>query len=1032
MTEQDMIGKVVAHYRVEKVLGTGGMGAVYQATDLNLQRQVALKVMHPHLSAQDQFQKRFLQEARAAASLDHPGIVRILSFDNTEGMLILVMDLVSGGSMRDFIKEQRDKGKTIETVMAADFTRQICDALHYAHQQGMTHRDIKPDNILLKRDESATSGYRCLVTDFGLAKLAESNVHSMSGVPMGTFAYMSPEQAEAEKVDNRADIYALGIMLYELTVGKLPYQPRSITEAIRMHVREPLPKPSEQRPGFPADIERIIVKATQKNPNDRYQTAGDMSREIQRLKSLGGSGANAPSPAPAASTPSAPPPQAGPTPTYVPAPVSQPAAPMTPAPQQQPVPVSPGQAGMDRLLVTGTDGSSWAVPLNKDVFIIGRADDRDIVLVGTKVSRSHARLERAFDGRYRLIDLGSSNGTYINERRLAENAPEFVTPGQQFRIGEFWLTIEAGNQAAANQFAQLSFTQLENQSAPPPSQPPAPSNTPYTPPPMQPAGFPAPSQPPMYTPPAAVPGFPSMPAPSQPPAYNPPPMPSPSYAPQGSYAGQGSSAGGIGQDAPNYTEREQIGLKLMGSTVKVDAGSRMTLSLEVQNDSNLVDHFTIQVIGLDPEWYTEPQQTIYLMPKQKDTAQITFHPPRRPSSKAGAHPFEVRATARAQGLQSEAMQAVLQIEPYYTYVSKIEPQRLKKRRGKIDLEVENKGNTFTTFNIYARDREELLNAGLAKKQFVLKPGEKEIIPVEMSAKKTIFIGTPESVTFEIGVVPQEEGLNPQTHMGDLVNPAILPRWILGLLGISLAGVIGLGVTLFNQLVVTPRNITATAEVRATDLALTATEAAVQTSIPLAATATAGADPDGDGLATFRELEMGTDPFLADTDEDGLNDGEEVRVWGTDPLNRDTDGDQLLDGDEAMNIGTDPTLPDTDGDGLNDNEDPVPLARSTATPTPVPTISGGGCAGGPPPRVAIGGAAVVTADGDPLRVRDEPSTNGGIRNQFAEGRRMQILGGPVCDPVDQLTWWEVQIIGGPQGWIAEGVAPDTYYLEPVAP
>jgi hypothetical protein len=522
-----------------------------------------------------------------------------------------------------------------------------------------------------------------------------------------------------------------------------------------------------------------------------------------------------------------------------------------------------------------------------------------------------------------------------------------------------------------------------------------------------------------------------MPAPPSQPAYNPPPMPSPSYVPQGSYAGHGS-IGGTPQDSANYTDREQIGLKLMSTTVKVDAGSRMTLSLEVQNDSPLVDHFTIQVIGLDPDWYTEPTQTIYLMPKQKDTAQITFHPPRRPSSKAGAHPFEVRATARAQGLQSEAMQAVLQIEPYYNYVSKIEPQRLKKRRGKIDLEVDNKSNSFVTFNVYARDREELLNANLAKKQFVLKPGEKEYIPIEMSAKKTIFIGTSESVTFEIGVQPQEEGLSPQTHMGDLVNPAILPRWILGLLGISLAGVIGLGVTLFNQLVVTPRNQTATAEIRATDFAATATEAALQTAVPIAATATAEADPDGDGLPTYRELELGTDPFIADTDEDGLNDGEEVRVWRTDPLNRDTDGDQLLDGDEVMNIGTDPNLADTDGDGLNDNEDPAPTTRSTATPTPVPTVVGGGCAGGPPPRVAVGGAAVVTADGDPLRVRDEPSLEGGIRNQFREGTRMQILGGPVCDAEDQLTWWEVQIVGGPQGWIAEGEAPDTYFLEPATP
>ncbi len=1071
MSQSEMIGKVVAHYRVDKVLGEGGMGAVYLATDLNLQRQVALKIMHPHLSAQDQFQKRFLQEARAAASLDHPGIVRILSFDHTDGVLILVMELVSAGSLRDYIKEQRDQGKMIDIPASVDFTRQIADALHYAHQQGMTHRDIKPDNILLKKDDNAPSGYRTLITDFGLAKLAESNVHSMSGVPMGTFAYMSPEQAEAEKVDNRADIYAMGIMLYELTVGKLPYQPRSITEAIRMHSREPLPKPSEQRPNFPTDLERIIIKSTQKNPNDRYQTAGDMSRELGRVKDAkNSSGAGEPA-SPAQ------PPQEARQPTYV---VNNPppASPPPGAPPPASLPITPGEAGFDRLIITGADGQSRSIALSKDVYIIGRDDDRDVVLAGTsKVSRSHARLERSFDGKYRLIDLGSTNGTFVNEQRIPANAPEAIAPGQQFRIGDYWLQIEQANRSVANQMAQMSFTQLENQAAaaqqPPPPAPPQPQQQPY-----QPSQPPAPQQPPPQPyQPAQQPSYPPPPQPYTPggsytPApsggsYTPPPagsgfVPPPAnpyssavYSQQPSqYAGQGSYAGGQG-NVP-YTDREQIILTLNQTQIRVDAGSSITMTLEVENDSDLVDHFTIQVIGLDEDWYMPPPQTLYLMPKTRDTAQITFKPPRKPSSKAGAHPFEVRATARAQGLQSAAKQATLVINPYQNYISAIEPQRIKKRKGRVDLTIENRGNTFATFDISARDREEVLNYKLGKKQFVLQPGEKEHIPIDVSAKRFILLGQAASTGFEVSVKPQEEGSASQLHNGDLVNPALLPLWLLGLFGLSIMGLVALGVTAVQKLIIEPPNLTSTVVL----MQATQTSVFLQTGTPIALTATAESDADGDGLFYFQELGLGTDPILPDTDRDGLTDGEEVNVYATEPLNRDTDGDGLTDGDEINEYGSNPANEDSDGDGLKDGQEvnqyqtnpnvfdtdrdgysdgqevtelaTDPLTPNAATATPQPTVDPAvGCIGGLTPQLRVDMFAVVTSEGSPLRIRSDPRVeDGNVLSQMNEGTRMRIVGGPVCDDDDQLTWWQIQAPNQPNGWAAESRrSPDEYYIAP---
>jgi eukaryotic-like serine/threonine-protein kinase len=619
MSEIGLVGKTIAQFRIDRVLGQGGMGAVYQATDLNLERQVALKVMHPHLSAQEPFQKRFLQEARAAASLDHSGIVRVLSFDLVDGQLILVMEYVTGGSLRDHLNKLAEETKTMDLGEALSMARQIADALHYAHQQSMTHRDIKPDNILMKPNIDDSGGYRPLITDFGLAKLAESNLHSMSGQPVGTYAYMSPEQAAAERVDARADIYSLGIMLFELIVGRLPYQPRSITEAIRMHTREPLPKPSELRPGISVELERVIVKSLAKNPNDRYQTAGEMSREIQRLTQQ--------------QEPSKPaePPVSERTPTSV----SQDSP--APAPAFTPQPATMSQMGNDRLVIYANNQPTRTIALDKATYIIGRDADRDIPLSGTKVSRSHAKLERGPDGKYRITDLGSTNGSWLNEATLVANVPQVIEPGQTIRIGEFYLRIEPGGAAAAMpQGYDPDMTGL--QGVPPQ----------YAPPPPQPS-------PPVYQPPPSPPPQPSSPYPSTPPQYASVPPQYASTAPQYSSVppSYSSTAGSVpGQPSMDRPDTQQIGLTLMARDVRVEAGSMATLAFEVTNSSRLVDHFVVQVTGLPEEWVVLPTQPLYLMPGNRDTAQITFRPPRNSKSKAGAHPFEVRVVARAQNLFS--------------------------------------------------------------------------------------------------------------------------------------------------------------------------------------------------------------------------------------------------------------------------------------------------------------------------------------------------------------------------------------------
>lgn len=279
-------GREIENYRIDGVIGEGGMGAIYRATDVNLMRPVAVKVMHGELAEDPTFQGRFLQEARAAARLDHPSIVRVYHFGREGGLLYIVMELVDGLSLGAYLRRLAGLNQVVRLEESLSLVAQAADALGYAHRQGVIHRDVKPDNILIKRldraDRPGDPPLRAMVTDFGLARLLGTDADTQAGLLMGTLPYMSPEQVLDQPVDGRSDIYSLGVVLYQLATGKLPLDIRSPEGAMQAHQYETAPPPRAVAPGVPAAVEAIILRALHRRPENRYQSAEELASDLRR------------------------------------------------------------------------------------------------------------------------------------------------------------------------------------------------------------------------------------------------------------------------------------------------------------------------------------------------------------------------------------------------------------------------------------------------------------------------------------------------------------------------------------------------------------------------------------------------------------------------------------------------------------------------------------------------------------------------------------------------------------------------------
>ena len=275
-----MIEKTVSHYRIVEKLGEGGMGVVYKAEDTKLKRTVALKFLPPELTRDADAKARFIREAQAAAALDHPDICTIYEIDEAEGRSFISMAYIDGERLKD--KVQRGPLKLDETL---EIAIRIAQGLQAAHEKGIIHRDIKSANVML------TSSGQVKVMDFGLAKLAGATMVTKEGMTLGTVGYMSPEQARGEDADNRTDIWSLGVVLYEMLTGLLPFR-GEYEQALMYQIMNAAPEPiTSLRTGVPMELERVVTKCLEKNRNERYQTSADLVADLRRLQRTLGAGA---------------------------------------------------------------------------------------------------------------------------------------------------------------------------------------------------------------------------------------------------------------------------------------------------------------------------------------------------------------------------------------------------------------------------------------------------------------------------------------------------------------------------------------------------------------------------------------------------------------------------------------------------------------------------------------------------------------------------------------------------------------------
>jgi hypothetical protein len=341
MTQPTWIGQTLGRrYKIEALLGQGGMSAVYKATDPNLRRQVAIKLIHPHLATTQEFVSRFEEEAAAVAQLRHPNIIQVYDFSHDNNVYYMVLEFLPGESLEQRLRRLNGARQRMPLGEITGTMVKICQAVGYAHSRGMIHRDLKPANVMIMPTGEP------ILMDFGIVKMLGGDTQTATGGLIGTVAYMAPEQIRGERADPRTDIYALGVMLFEMISGQRPFQGDSAPATMMMHLTQPVPDIRTLNQETPPALVGIVEKALAKSPADRFQSTHEMAAALQTVSLTGSMAATRLDGPTAIQQPRTIEQQRPPLPTpMTPAPMPRPAAP--------PQPAQPAAGGPPRWLVAG-------------------------------------------------------------------------------------------------------------------------------------------------------------------------------------------------------------------------------------------------------------------------------------------------------------------------------------------------------------------------------------------------------------------------------------------------------------------------------------------------------------------------------------------------------------------------------------------------------------------------------------------------------------------------------------------------------
>jgi serine/threonine-protein kinase len=400
---KNLVGKTLGQYELIEIAGEGGLATVYKAYQRGLERWVAVKVLHIR---EKEMLARFKREARAAALLRHRNILMVYQYGEEGKWPYIAMEYVEGGTLKDYLQ-----GEPMDWARVVSLALPIADALRAAHKQDLIHRDVKPANIMMPQEDWP------LLTDFGLVKIPDAEeALTMTGVIIGTPSYIAPEQALGQKADLRADIYSLGVIMFEMITGRLPFDYKNASLLMLAHISEPPPSPCKLNPQCSPSLEKVILKALQKSPDERYV---DMQAMIDALSEVAGGSTL---PLPSAASPfreeSAPPrpPLASPGPGPAPA-GSQAQIRLL----DKNVTIDLPDPGQEELIIGRTHGKNW---VEVDLGPHGAAK--------AGVSRRHARLIKT-GSKWQVDDLGSLNGTYVNDVRLTPAKPRSLKDGDVIR-----------------------------------------------------------------------------------------------------------------------------------------------------------------------------------------------------------------------------------------------------------------------------------------------------------------------------------------------------------------------------------------------------------------------------------------------------------------------------------------------------------------------------------------------------------------------------------------------------------------------